>query len=113
MNIPQVVSTKAAAFGEMGQKYLATGNEVAMRRWEEGVCDFCEMRSRQYETVGYVLSGILELDLDGQTAQCKAGDSWMVPKGVPHRYRIIDSIVAIEATSPPARFNNRDKEIED
>ena len=113
MNIPQVVSTKAAAFGEMGQKYLVTGKDVAMRRWEEGVCDFCEMRSRQYETVGYVVSGILEIDLDGQTAQCVAGDSWMVPKGAPHRYRIIDSVVAIEATSSPARFNDRDKAIDD
>jgi len=50
MNIPQVISTKDASLGSMGQEYLATG---------------------------------------------KAGDSWMVPKGAPHRYRIIDSIVAI------------------
>ena len=111
MNIPQVISTKDASLGSMGQEYLATGKEVAMRRWEEGVCDFCEMRSRQYETVGYLISGILELDLDGQSVQCKAGDSWLVPKGAPHRYRIIDSIVAIEATSPPARLNNRDEAI--
>jgi len=73
MNIPQVISTKDASLGSMGQEYLAT--------------------------------------LDGQSVQCKAGDSWLVPKGAPHRYRIIDSIVAIEATSPPARLNNRDEAI--
>ncbi len=109
MDIPQVKSKVNAETGEMGQEYLAAGKQVALRRWEEAKCDFGEPTCRKYETVGYVLSGVLELDMDGETALLKAGDSWLVPEKATHRYRIVEPIVAIEATSPPARFNDRDE----
>jgi len=109
MDIPQVTSKSDAETGEMGQAYLATGKQVAMRRWEETVCDFGEATCREYETVGYVLSGVLELDLAGESVTLRRGDSWLVPAGATHRYRIVEPIVAIEATSPPARFNDRDE----
>lgn len=108
MDIPQITSTETAEIGCMGQKYLATGKHVAMRRWEEKPCTWGEMHTRQYETVGYVIAGELELDLDGETARLKSGDSWLVPAGAPHRYQIVQPLVAIEATSPPARLAGRD-----
>ncbi len=109
MDIPQVVSNVDAEHGDMGQKYLVTGTNVALRRWEEDACEFGEPTVRGYETVGYVLKGTLELDLDGELATLRAGDSWLVPSGASHRYRVLESIIAIEATSPPARFNDRDE----
>jgi len=111
MHVPQITSKEDAATGEMGQEYLATGKQVAMRRWEEDVCDFGDARSRDYETVGYVLEGGLELDLEGETAKLEPGDSWLVPAGAKHRYRITASLIAIEATSPPARFNDSDEPV--
>ena len=36
------------------------------------------------------------------------GDSWLVPKGARHSYRVPESLVAIEATSPPAQVHGRD-----
>ena len=111
MDIPQTVSKDDAATGEMGQGYLATGKQVAMRRWEESVCGFGDERSREYEIIGYVLEGSFELDLGGQTVKLEPGDSWLVPAGSKHRYRVIQSLVAIEATSPPARFNDRDEPV--
>ena len=109
MDIPQVTSHGCSETGIMGQEYLATGKQVALRRWQESPGGWSDISCRDYETVGYVLTGILQLDLDGQTAKLAAGDSWMVPEKARHRYRIIEPIVAIEATSPPARFNNRDQ----
>ncbi|XZE56474.1 cupin domain-containing protein [Planctomycetaceae bacterium SH139] len=111
MDIPQVSAKEDAATGEMGQQYLATGKQVALRRWIEPVCDYGETVSRDYETVGFVLEGALELDLDGQTVKVVAGASWLVPEGALHRYRILQPIVAIEATSPPGRFNDRDEPV--
>ena len=64
--------------------------------------------SRGYETVGYVISGKAELDLEGQTLTLKAGDSWLVPAGSTHQYTIIEPFTAIEATSPPAEVHGRD-----
>lgn len=109
MDIPQVTTNEDAEIGEMGQLYLVAGKQVALRRWEEGPCGYGEPVIREYETVGYVLEGELELDLDGQTVTVTPGTSWLVPAGAPHRYRILERTIAIEATSPPARFNDRDE----
>lgn len=109
MNIPQIISKSEANVGDMGQFYLAGGKDVALRRWELSPCDFTPSSRRDYEIVGCLISGTMELDVDGQPAKINPGDSWLIPKGSPHRYRVIEDVVAIEATSPPARFNDRDE----
>ena len=37
-----------------------------------------------------------------------AGDSWIVPKGAKHTYKIVEEFTAVEATHPPAEVKNRD-----
>jgi quercetin dioxygenase-like cupin family protein len=49
--------------------------------------------SRDYETVGYVISGRAKLDLEGQTLNLKAGDSWLVPAGTMHYYTVIEPVL--------------------
>ena len=96
--------------GEMGQKYLASGKTVSMRLWENQQPDEPkEAASREYETVGYVIKGSAELHLEGQKVVLKAGDSWVVPKGASHTYKILESFTAVEATSPPAEVHGRDE----
>jgi quercetin dioxygenase-like cupin family protein len=63
---------------------------------------------RDYETVGYVLSGSAKLNLQGQTLNLKAGDSWLVPAGAEHEYKIVERFTAVEATAPPAEIHGRD-----
>jgi quercetin dioxygenase-like cupin family protein len=36
------------------------------------------------------------------------GDSWVVPKGAEHTYRILEAFTAVEATHPPAQVHGRD-----
>ena len=95
--------------GEMGQKYLASGKTVSMRLWEqEPPSDAKEPTIRDYETVGYVIDGEAELHLEGQMVKLQAGDSWVVPKGASHSYKILQSFTALEATSPPSQVHDRD-----
>ena len=97
--------------GKLGQKYLASGVHVAMRLWENekpGEQKEKEPVSRDYETVGYVIKGRAELHLEGQKVLLEEGDSWVVPKGASHHYRILDTFTAVEATSPPAQAHGRD-----
>ena len=68
-----------------------------------------ESSARDYETVGFVISGKAELEVEGQTISLAPGDSWLVPKGALHRYRIVEALTAIEATSPPAEVRGRDE----
>ncbi|MCA1580657.1 MAG: cupin domain-containing protein [Acidobacteria bacterium] len=104
------VDSKHSPRGEMGQTYLASGTSVAMRLWEkEPSAAEKPETARDYETVGYVLSGRAELRLEGQTVRLEAGDSWVVPKGSRHTYRVLEHFRAIEATHPPAHSHGRDK----
>ena len=68
-----------------------------------------EPRARDYETVGYVISGRAELHIEGQMVKLEPGDSWVVPKGSRHTYRILEPFTAVEATSPPAHAHARDE----
>ena len=103
------VSSERSPQGEMGQIYLASGKSVSMRLWrDEPPGEPKPAASRDYETVGYVISGSAELHLEGQMVRLEAGDSWVVPEGVSHTYKILEPFTAVEATHPPAQVKNRD-----
>lgn len=96
--------------GQLGQKYLASGKTVSMRLWEdEQPGEPKEPIAREYETVGYVIKGTAELHLEGQVVKLEPGNSWVVPKGASHAYKILESFTAVEATSPPAQVHGRDE----
>lgn len=103
------VEAASSPRGEMGQKYLVAGKRVSMRLWAlEPGGEVKHPTSRDYETVGYVISGRATLDLEGQTLNLKAGDSWLVPAGAMHQYKILETFMAVEATAPPAEVHGRD-----
>ena len=96
--------------GQMGQRYLASGESISMRLWEnEEPGEPKPEVAREYETVGYVLGGRAELHLEGVVIELETGDSWTVPKGATHTYRILEPFTAVEATSPPAEVGDRDR----
>ena len=104
------VNSNFSPTGKMGQKYLASGVNVSMRLWnEEPAEEQKEFNSRDYETVGYVLTGRAELHIEGQMVLLEAGDSWVVAKGSLHSYKILESFSAVEDTAPPAHAHARDE----
>jgi quercetin dioxygenase-like cupin family protein len=104
------VASRHSPSGPIGQKYLASGVHVSMRLWEhEPAGEAKPMSQRDYETVGYVISGRAELHLEGQTVLLDPGDSWVVPKGAIHTYNILEPFTAVEATYPPAQVHGRDE----
>jgi quercetin dioxygenase-like cupin family protein len=95
--------------GKMGQRYLAVSRHMSMRLWEEQPSEPKEPSARAYETIGYVISGRAELQTEGQTVLLNPGDSWVVPKGAVHAYRILEAFKAVEVTHPPAEIHGRDE----
>ena len=96
--------------GTMGQRYLASGVHVALRKWvDEQPGEPKEPSARDYETVGYVLSGKAELHVGESRVTLSPGDSWVVNRGESHTYRILEPFTAIEATAPPAQTHGRDE----
>lgn len=104
------IDASQSPHGPEGQKYLASGKSVSMRLWEdvEPGEPKPEVR-RDYETVGYVLSGRAELHIEGQVVILEAGNSWVVPKDATHTYKILETFRAVEATHPPAQVHGRDE----
>lgn len=104
------VQSRHSPHGKMGQKYLATGVQIGMRLWEAEAPGVAKpVAARDYETVGYVLEGRAELQIEGQTLLLEAGDSWVVPKEAKHTYKILETFTAVEATCPPAFVHARDE----
>jgi quercetin dioxygenase-like cupin family protein len=104
------IDSRFSPHGPEGQKYLASGVHVAMRLWEdEQPGEAKEPVSRNYETVGFVISGRAELHLEGQMVLLEPGNSWVVPKGAEHSYRVLEAFTAVEATTPPAHAHSRDE----
>ncbi|MGI8437933.1 MAG: cupin domain-containing protein [Chthoniobacterales bacterium] len=100
------VTSEFSPRGPEGEKYLAAGTQIAMRLWEnEKPNDKKPTSKHDYEVVGYVIKGKAELHLEGQTLLLNAGDSYAVPKGAAHAYKILEEFTAVEATSPPALTN--------
>lgn len=104
------VNSAYSPTGEMGQKYLASGIKTSMRLWEEEPPGGLKPSSRRdYETIGYVIKGRAELHIEGQMVLLEPGDSWVVPEGSEHAYRVLEPFTAVEATCPPASVHGRDK----
>ena len=103
------IDSRHSPKGAQGQKYLASGIHVAMRLWEnEKPAEAKEAAAREYETVGYVIKGKAELHTEGQVVLLEEGNSWVVPRGARHTYKILETFTAVEATSPPAHAHGRD-----
>jgi quercetin dioxygenase-like cupin family protein len=102
------IDSRYSPRGPEGEKYLASGVRVSMRLWTEEEPGTHPESTRDYEVVGYVLVGRAELHLEGQVVRLDVGDSYVVPRGARHHYRILESFTAVEATSPPAHVHGRD-----
>ena len=105
------VSSRYSPHGSAGQKQLACGIGISMRLWQdEEPGGEKPATRREYETAGFVIAGRAELHLEGQMVLLEPGDSWIVPKGAEHRYRILEPFTAVEATAPPAQVHGRDED---
>jgi quercetin dioxygenase-like cupin family protein len=105
------IDSHVSPTGEMGQKYLASGKQISMRLWEnEQPNEAKAPTQRDYETVGYVIQGKAELHIAEQVVLLEPGNSWVVPKGTSHTYKILEPFTAVEATSPPAQVHSRDED---
>ena len=97
------VSMHDTKHGQDGEHHLIQGERSGMRLWHnEEPSDTADKQphANDYETLGYVVSGKVELTVDGQTLTLAAGDSYCVPKGAEHVYRVLETLTAVEVTTP-------------
>ena len=104
------VSAATAPRGPMGQKYLASGIRLSMRLWERESRTHSPRRRLHGIMKWRAMSstGRAELHIEGQVVDLEPGDSWIVPKGSRHSYKILEAFTALEATTPPAELHGRE-----
>ena len=53
-----------------------------------------------HEQTGYLVSGRIDLTIDGTVHAVRPGDSWCIPGGVTHSAKIHEDAVAVEVFAP-------------
>ena len=98
----EIIDAEHTRKSKTGERHLAKGKSISMRMWDAEPAGITKTPiRREYETVGYVISGRAELHIEGDVAILTPGSSWVVPKDAEHTYEILEAFTAIEANSPP------------
>ncbi|GGR18707.1 cupin domain-containing protein [Deinococcus ruber] len=83
-------------------KTLVQGERVALRLWSGEVPGtHKEMHTSPYETVGYVLQGRAEVEVNNERHTVGVGDTYLIPQGAMHTYHFLETFSAVEAISQP------------
>jgi quercetin dioxygenase-like cupin family protein len=54
-----------------------------------------------HEQAGYCFQGRFELTVGGVSTLIEPHDSYVIPGGTPHSYRVLEDALAVEMFSPP------------
>ena len=57
--------------------------------------------SHPHEQAGYCIKGKFVLMIDGESTEIGPDDSYVIPGGVSHSYRVLEGALAVEMFSPP------------
>ena len=92
-----------AGSGERGERFLARGDRVALRKWEhEPAGERAPEHANPYEYAAYLIEGAMRVRIgDAEPVELRAGDSYVVPAGTPYSFQVTERATVIEAVSPP------------
>ncbi len=54
-----------------------------------------------HEQAGYCIWGRFDLTIDGESTLIERDDSYVIPGGASHSYRVLEDALAVEVFSPP------------
>lgn len=96
------VQADEATTGERGERFLARGERVALRKWEhEPDGERAPEHANPYEYVAYLLEGSMRVRIgEGEPTELKAGDSYVVPAGTPYAFEVLERASVVEAVAP-------------
>ena len=82
------------------QKTLVFGDTTLMTEFRLQKDAVLPRHHHPHEQTGYLVSGKIRLYIDGQSFDCRPGDSWCVPGDAEHGADVLEDAVAIEVFSP-------------
>lgn len=97
-----IVLSSDATTGDRGERFLARGEQVALRVWEhEPAGEVAPEHANEYEYVAYVTDGLVRVRIgDAEPVEVGVGDSYVVPAGTPYAFEIVERATVVEAVAP-------------
>lgn len=96
-----IVSAGDARTGDRGEKLLAAGEKVSLRKWEnEPAGEQSPEHANPYEYVAYVVEGRMRVKIgDAEPAEVGPGDSYVVSAETPYAFEVLERAVVVEGVS--------------
>ena len=85
---------------EVVLKVLGSGERMNVVHWNMAGGAVIQRHQHPQEQFGYVIKGGFEVDIGGEVATLRAGDSYLVPSDTPHSFVAIGETEAIDVFSP-------------
>jgi quercetin dioxygenase-like cupin family protein len=80
--------------GAVGERMMVT-----LMTFKKG--ESVETHTHPHEQAGYCIQGRFELTIEGVPSVIEVDDSYLIPGGIAHSYRILEDSLAVEMFSPP------------
>ena len=81
-------------------KTLAWGVRTSLSEFHLDQGAVIPVHDHPHEQTGYLVSGRLEFDIEGERQIAEPGDSWSLAGGVRHGVHVLEDSVVIEVFSP-------------
>ena len=82
------------------QKTLVYGQRTLMTEFRLRKGSSLPLHRHPHEQTGYLVSGRIQLTVNGKVNDCRPGDSWCIPADMEHGAQILEDALAIEIFSP-------------
>jgi quercetin dioxygenase-like cupin family protein len=76
------------------------GKIINVLHWQTPAGTLSPVHDHPEEQFGYIVKGAFEVTIGAEQALLKAGDSYFIPGGAPHQFRMVEDSVAIDVFSP-------------
>lgn len=87
-------------FDGVARRTLNAGDRTSIHEIEIAAGATVPMHAHPHEQIGYLVSGRIRFDLDGEVKELSAGDSWIIPGEAPHEVTALEDAVALDIFSP-------------
>lgn len=88
------------AIENVHQKTLAYGDKTLLTEFKLGKGAVLPDHSHRHEQTGYLVSGRLDLVIEGTVHEAEPGDSWSIPGNTVHHAVAHEESVVVEVFSP-------------
>lgn len=81
-------------------KTVATGERTHLTEFQLSVGSVVPQHSHPHEQTGYLVSGRMRFDIEGDIFEAGPGDGWCIAGGISHGVEVLEDSLVIEVFSP-------------